>query len=324
MIEATSLSLFLAVLPVMAPLAQESDTPAYLTVRDVAHGSVQTLSYRSKSLDREREAVVYLPPGYEQGSASYPVLYLLHGAGGNQRTWIDDGQANVILDNLIADQRVDPFIVVMPYGYSRPRESLGNRGAGAGQAANRGAGAGQGANRGAAPVDGRGAGRGGRGRGGFSPADYKTDMEEFAVDFIQDLIPLVESRYRVVADPDHRAVAGLSMGGGQAFAIGLTHPEMFSGIAGFSSAMQIANDPAWGGVDMQAMLANADAINEQIDLLWVGCGTEDTLFSANRAFSEQLTSFAVEHTFRVTLGGHTMAVWRRYLHELAPQLFAMQ
>ena len=88
--------------------------------------------------------------------------------------------------------------------------------------------------------------------------------------------------------------------------------------------MQIANDPAWGGVEMPAVLANADAINEQVDVLWVGCGTEDTLFNANRAFSEQLASFGVEHTFRVTLGAHTMEVWRRYLHELAPQLFVLR
>src|SRR5690606_24397848 len=111
------------------------------------------------------------------------------------------------------------------------------------------------------------------------PADYKTDMEEFAVDFIDDLIPQVESRYRVTADREHRAIAGLSMGGGQAFAIGLSRPEMFSAVAGFSSAMQIANNTDWGGVDMDAVLADAGKINESLDLLWVGCGTEDTLFN---------------------------------------------
>ena len=145
-------------------------------------------------------------------------------------------------------------------------------------------------------------------------------MEEFAVDFIADLIPLIESRYRVVDDREHRAIAGLSMGGGQSFAIGLSRPDLFSTVAGFSSAMQIANSPAWGGVDMDAVLANAEAINE-IDLVWVGCGTEDSLFGANRAFSEQLTEAGVEHAFRVTLGGHTMEVWQRYLNEIAPQLF---
>lgn len=269
-------------LPASSLLAQEVETPAYLEVRDVPHGDVETFSYESSSLGREREAVVYLPPGYESGDESYPVLYLLHGAGGDERTWIDRQQANVILDNLIADGRLAPLVVVMPYGYtSRLEEGQRRRG----------------------------------------PADYKKDMEEFAVDFIDDLIPQVESRYRVVADREHRAIAGLSMGGGQSFAIGLSHPEMFRAVAGFSSAMQIANSPDWGGIDMEAALAKADSINEHLDLLWVGCGTEDTLFNVNKAFSEQLTEHGVEHTFRVTLGAHTPEVWSRYLHEVAPQLF---
>lgn len=268
--------------PVSSVWAQEAATPSYLEMRDVAHGEVQTYSYMSESIDRERDVVVYLPPGYDESGESYPVLYLLHGAGGDERTWIDRQQANVILDNLIADGKVEPFIVVMPYGYTtRLEEGQRRRGA----------------------------------------EDYKTDMEEFAVDFVNDLVPQVESRYRVLAEPEHRAIAGLSMGGGQALAIGLTHPEMFSAVAGFSSAMQIANSPDWGGVDMPAVLANADKINEHLDLLWVGCGTEDTLFNVNKAFSEQLTEHGVEHTFRVTLGGHTAEVWSRYLHEIAPQLF---
>jgi len=277
-----SLSAALLATPFSSTSAQDAATPSYLEIRDVAHGDVQTWSYVSKSLDRERNVVVYLPPGYDEGDRSYPVLYLLHGAGGNERTWIDRQQANVILDNLIADGKVEPFIVVMPYGYTRQLEEGQRR---------------------------RGA------------ADYKTDMEEFAVDFINDLIPQVESRYRVLADREHRAIAGLSMGGGQSLAIGLTHPELFGAVAGFSSAMQIANSPEWGGVDMQAVLANADKINEHLHLLWIGCGTEDTLSNANKAFSEQLTEHRVEHTFRVTRGGHTPDVWSRYLYEVAPQLF---
>jgi enterochelin esterase-like enzyme len=277
-----SLVFTLLVLPFARSIAQEADTPAWLTIRDVPHGAVQTLRYESKSIDRAREALVYLPPAYEANSDRYPVLYLLHGAGGDERTWVDRQQANVILDNLIADEKLQPFVVVMPYGYTT-RLAAGQQRRGA---------------------DG-----------------YKTDMEEFAVDFIADLIPLVESRYRVVADREHRAIAGLSMGGGQSLAIGLTHPEMFGSIAGFSSAMQIADNPAWGGVDMDAVLARADAINTQVNFLWVGCGTADSLFNVNRAFSERLTQQGVEHTFRVTLGGHTREVWSRYLHEVAPQLF---
>lgn len=276
-----SLSALLVFLPITGSLAQEAQ-PAYMEMRNVAHGDVQELNYHSESLDKDREAVVYLPPGYDEGSTSYPVLYLLHGAGGDQDTWTERQQAHVILDNLIADGDLDPLIVVMPYGYTSTLPDGERR-------------------------------RGAEG--------YKADMEEFARDFILDLIPLVESRYRVEADREHRAIAGLSMGGGQSFAIGLTHPDLFSTVAGFSSAMQIANSPAWGGVDMDATLAaNVDAINE-LDMLWVGCGTEDTLFNVNRQFSEQLSEAGVEHAFRVTLGAHTSAVWSRYLHEVAPQLF---
>jgi enterochelin esterase-like enzyme len=277
-----ALSTILLALPAAAPLAQDAETPAYMQMRNVPHGAVQELNYHSDSLDKEREAVVYLPPGYDSSSTRYPVLYLLHGAGGDQTTWTERQQAHVILDNLIADGDLDPLIVVMPYGYtSRLPDGERRRGA----------------------------------------EGYKQDMEEFARDFILDLIPLVESRYRVEADREHRAIAGLSMGGGQSFAIGLTHPDLFSTVAGFSSAMQIANSPDWGGIDMAATLAaNVDAINE-LDMLWVGCGTEDTLFNVNRQFSEQLTEAGVEHTFRVTLGAHTAPVWSRYLHEVAPQLF---
>ncbi len=260
---------------------QAAPVPAYLQVRDVPHGEVQAVTYQSKSLSRQREAVVYLPPGYSTRAERYPVLYLLHGAGGDEKTWTDRQKAHVILDNLIADGAVKPFVIVMPHGYTKRLEAGARR---------------------------RGA------------ADYKTDMEEFAVDFVRDLVPFVESRYHVGTDRDHRAIAGLSMGGGQSLAIGLTHPEMFRSVAAFSSAMQIANSPAWGGIDMDAALANAAAIN-RLDLLWVGCGTEDTLFKANQTFSSQLSARGVEHVFRVTLGAHTSEVWSRYLHEVAPQLF---
>jgi enterochelin esterase-like enzyme len=267
--------------PAAGLLAQARDVPAWQQVRDVPHGVLQRLEYQSKSIDKAREAIVYLPPGYDSGTDRYPVLYLLHGAGGDEHVWPERMQANVILDNLIADGELEPLLVVMPHGFTNrmPNDDR-PRGAGA----------------------------------------YKPEMEEFARDFVSDLVPLVESRYRVVADRAHRAIAGNSMGGGQALAIGLSHPEMFSSIASFSAAMQIANSPAWGGIDMKAALANAGALNE-LDLLWVGCGTEDSLFNVNKQFSEQLTEAGIEHTFRSTPGAHTPAVWSRYLHEVLPQLF---
>jgi enterochelin esterase family protein len=268
-------------MPAASALAQAPATPLWQQARDVPHGVTQRLEYQSKSIDKAREAIVYLPPGYDGGTDRYPVLYLLHGAGGDESVWIQRMQANVILDNLIADGELDPLIVVMPHGFT-------NR----------------------MPNDDR----------PLTAAAYKPEMEEFAVDFVNDLVPLVESRYRVVADRAHRAIAGNSMGAGQALAIGLSHPELFSSVASFSAAVQIANDAAWGGIDMGAALAKADAINE-LGMLWIGCGTEDTLFNVNKRFSEQLTAAGIEHTFRTTPGAHTPAVWSLYLHEVAPQLF---
>jgi enterochelin esterase-like enzyme len=267
--------------PGAALLAQGADRPSWQQVRNVPHGVVQRLEYQSKSINKAREAIVYLPPGYDGGTERYPVLYLLHGAGGDESVWNERMQANVILDNLIADGELEPLVVVMPHGFTnRMPNDERPRTAGA----------------------------------------YKIEMQEFAVDFVGDLVPLVEARYRVVADRAHRAIAGNSMGGGQALRLGLTHPDMFSSVAGFSAAMQIANNAAWGGIDMEAALANADAING-LDMLWVGCGTEDNLFNVNKEFSDQLTKAGIEHTFRSTPGAHTPAVWSRYLHEVAPQLF---
>jgi enterochelin esterase family protein len=268
-------------MPAAGLMAQNPDLPEWQQMRSVPHGVLQRVEYPSKAIDKAREAIVYLPPGYDGGADRYPVLYLLHGAGGDESVWPQRMQANVILDNLIADGELEPLVVVMPHGFT-------NR----------------------MPTDDRPRVAGA----------YKTEMQEFAVDFVSDLVPLVESRYRVVADRAHRAIAGNSMGGGQALAIGLTHPEMFSSVASFSAAMQIANDPDWGGIDMDAALADAAAINE-LDMLWVGCGTEDSLFSVNKRFSEQLTKAGIEHTFRGTAGAHTPAVWSRYLHEVVPQLF---
>jgi enterochelin esterase family protein len=261
--------------------SQNPETPEWQQVRDVPHGAVQRFEYRSNSIHKTREAIVYLPPGYDGGTDRYPILYLLHGAGSDESVWNERSRANVIFDNLIADGELDPLVVVMPHGFT-------NR----------------------MPNDER----------PRTAAAYKTEMEEFAVDFVSDLVPLVESRFRVIADRAHRAIAGNSMGGGQALRLGIAHPEMFSSVASFSAAMQIANDPAWGGIDIDAALANAGAINE-LDLLWVACGTEDSLFNANKRFSDQLTEAGIEHTFHTTPGAHTRDVWSRNLHEVTPQLF---
>lgn len=256
--------------------------PAYLEARDVPHGTVRTVAYDSRSLGTNREVVVYTPPGYESSAERYPVLYLLHGAGGNPTTWTERGLAHVILDNLIADGELDPLIVVMPDGFAERPE------------------------------------------GGVQWNDAvqnRSQREGVTADLIDDVIPLVESEFRVIADREHRAIGGLSLGGAQSMAIGLQNLDLFSRIAAFSSAFHVITNPETGGLDFDTILADAGPINDQLDFLWVGCGFDDVLFDRNVAFDQMLTRHGIEHTFRVTEGEHEYPVWQRYLYEVAPQLF---
>jgi len=146
--------------------------------------------------------------------------------------------------------------------------------------------------------------------------------EGFTKDFLADVIPTIESAFRVYPDRDHRAIAGLSLGGAQALALGLSHTELFSRVAAFSPAMGAANNPTTGGVDFEMVLSDAAKINSQVKFLWVSCGTEDTLFDSVRQFSNQLSQHKVEHIWRVTGGAHTYPVWQRNLNDVAPMLFS--
>ncbi len=278
-----SIPLFaVVVFTLTAIVAAQNNSPAFLQVRAVPHGSVHTHAYKSKSLGTDRKMVVYTPPNYEQSTEKYPVLYLLHGAGSDENSWINSGKANVILDNLLADGKIKPMVVVMPFGFAFARAA--------------------------------GAGRG-------DAAENKQQREGFSRDFLEDLMPLVDTTFRVYADREHRAIAGLSLGGAQALAIGLTHSELFSRVAGFSPALGAANNPETGGVNFDTVLADPAAINGKLKLLWVSSGTEDTLFQSIQDFSTQLSKHKIEHFFRVTGGAHTYAVWQQNLNDVAPMLF---
>ena len=137
-------------------------------------------------------------------------------------------------------------------------------------------------------------------------------------ELIADVIPYIESRYRTMSDREHRAIVGLSMGGGQALRIGLNHVETFSYVGGFSAAV---GEASAFPETYASLVAHAEASNQKLKLLWVGCGTEDGLFAASKRFSEFLTAHRVTHTFRETGGAHTWMVWRRYLNEISPLLF---
>jgi enterochelin esterase family protein len=148
--------------------------------------------------------------------------------------------------------------------------------------------------------------------GGFSRT-----VADFGRDLMEDVIPFIDSHYRVYGDREHRAIAGLSMGGDESLEIGLNHLELFSYVGGFSSAITVANFPK----DFAALTADPQASNSKLHLLWIGCGASDSLFSANESFAKFLDAGKIKYTFRKSEGAHTWMVWRRYLNEFAPLLF---
>jgi enterochelin esterase-like enzyme len=244
--------------------------PRFFDVKPVAHGKVEMRFYNSKTTGATRRVHIYTPPNYEKLTSRLPVLYLLHGADGEDSVWSAFGRAHVILDNLIAEKKVQPMVVVMPNGYAYGWES--------GVAADK-------------------------------------QQAEFQKDLVDDLIPFVQSNYRVSTDRRHRALAGLSRGGGQTLTIGLRNLNVFSRLGVFSAG---SNNPQEAFKDVAA---NAQKVNQQLDLLWIGCGTDDFAMPGAKRLTEFLAANKIRHTFRATDGEHTWIVWRRYLQELAPLLW---
>jgi enterochelin esterase-like enzyme len=231
----------------------------------IERGKIETVEYESKTVGAKRKMVICTPPGYSK-DAKYPVFYLLHGAGDDETGWQKKGSADVILDNLYADKKLVPMIVVMPNGFARP---AGDKG----------------------------------GKGGISA---------FEDDLLKDLIPYVESHYPVQADREHRAIAGLSMGGGQALRIGLKHLDKFAWVGGFSSALF--------GKQADLVADPADA-SKKLRLLWVSCGDQDRLLDASKSFHAALEEKKVPHVWHVDAGGHTWPVWKNDLYLVSQLLF---
>jgi enterochelin esterase family protein len=237
--------------------------------QNVPHGVVHEHTYFSKSLNRVREIVVYTPPGYEkQADARFPTLYLQHGMGDNQATWIVHGKAHWILDNLIAQGRARPMVMVMMDGHAAPP----------------------------------------------GPGGFESNTTAFQRDLLEDVMPFIEANYRVKTDAVGRAIAGLSMGGGQSLTIGLNHLDRFAWVAGFSSA--VPSREAIAGT-----LNDAKGANEKLKLLWIGCGKDDFLRQRNEEFILLLKEKDLRHEWHLTDGNHSWPVWRIYLGELAPKLF---
>jgi enterochelin esterase-like enzyme len=293
---------------------------AYYTLQNVPHGQVRQRWYYSKVTAAWRRAYVYTPPDYDTNTrAKYPVLYLFHGWGENEQGWHTQGRADVIMDNLIAEKKARPMIIVMDnLNAVKPGESAAlyaARGAitqavpqppqpppapGAAPAA-----------RGAAPA----AGRGAPGRGGFGPmaSNVFTEM------MLTDLIPMVERTFRVAPGRENRAMAGLSMGGMQTFTTALGNLDKFAYIGGFSgsSGGRGGFDPktASGGV-----YADAAAFNKKVKVLFLGIGSVEG--PGTKTFSEQLTQAGIKNVYFESPGtAHEWLTWRRCLKDFAPRLF---
>ena len=214
-----------------------------------------------------RGLVVYTPPGYEAAAEiRYPVLYLLHGSGDNELGWTEIGLAHHILDNLIADGKAVPMIVVMPNGHAVERRQ--------------------------------------------GPPNNNTKM--FEADLLGDIIPLVQKNYRARTGSENRAIAGLSMGGGQAWEIGTGHLDLFAYVCPFSMG---------GGSASALDKLDAAHANHLLKLLWIGCGRQDGLFPRSEKLNDDLTAKGIKHTWHPSEGAHTWIVWRKYLAEVVPLLF---
>jgi enterochelin esterase-like enzyme len=261
----------------IAAIAQEPVKPAPMgfdTVRaNIAHGKIDTITYTSKTVDSKRRAIIYTPPGYSKKN-KYPVLYLLHGIGGDEKEWLNGGSPQVILDNLYADGKIEPMIVVMPNGRAMKDDRAGGN--------------------------------------VFDSAKVKA-FATFDKDLLSDLIPFIEKKYPVLSDRDHRAIAGLSMGGGQSLNFGLGNLAKFAWIGGFSSApntkipKELIPDPA--------------IAKNQIKLLFISCGASDGLISFSKRTHDYLQQNNVPHIYFIEPGVHDFKVWKNGLYMFAQLVF---
>ncbi len=253
-----------------------------MDARNVPHGAVETVTYFSKTLNRFRRMHVYTPPGYDTGSRRYPIFYLLHGSGDSDDAWSTVGRAGFIMDNLIADGKAVPMVVVMPAGHTSLR---GRRGA---------------------------------------TAEASPARDEFEEDFSGDLMPCAESHYRVYHDQAHRAIAGLSMGGGQTLTAAFATLDKFAYIGVFSSGVGVGTASRGGAATWEERhkdVLNNSKLKKGIKLIWVSTGQDDRFITNSRATVEMLKKHGFDPVFIESPGAHSWINWRNYLGQLAPQLF---
>ena len=250
---------------------------------NVAHGALHQHFYQSKIVDVASQYFVYTPPGFDPRSKEkYPVLYLLHGYSDDPSAWTLMGKANVILDNLIAQGKAKPMIVVMPWGYGDMQ--MISRGWSAWQ----------------------------------DPQLVVQNFMKFSDALFQEVIPLVKAEYPISDKREDHAIAGLSMGGGESVLVGLNHLDDFAYVGAFSSAVGRDNYAAsFPGIASQT----PEQLNAKLKLIWVACGTEDGLFPNNQNFVNWLKEKGLQPSFNPTPGRHVWMLWRENLGAFAPLLF---
>ncbi len=268
----------------------ESDL--YIQKEGVAHGTVTKVWYKSAVLGMDRRLYVYTPAGYETGKDKYPVFFLLHGAGGDEDAWTNMGRAAQIMDNLIAEGKAKPMIVVMTNGNANQAGAQNE-----------------------IPfvqVPGE------QGMAAFTK--YAGKFEEHLV---KDVVPFIERNYRVYSDKDHRAIAGLSMGGGQTQTITNDNPDMFSYVGVFSMGLMNFGPQNQDAEKIEKeRSAKIEALKKSgYKLYWIGVGKDDFLYQSVVKLKTDLDSHGFKYTYRESTGGHTWANWRLYLSEFAPLLF---
>jgi enterochelin esterase-like enzyme len=260
------------------------DTLTFYVPKDIPHGEVRIRPYLSTVTGQSRHAYVYTPPGYDRNATvRYPVLYLQHGSGENETSWTWQGRVNVIMDTLIAEGKARPMLVVMDQGYATRA--------------------------GAAPVP-----AGQRG-GGAAQADVFQDV------MLRDLIPTIDGNYRTLTDRRQRAIAGLSMGAGQAVRIGFGNPDVFASVGAFSGGGGRGGAPFDRQTAYNGVMGDVAAFNGTFDLFWIGYGDLEGGYANGKKLHATLEAAGIKHVWFETVGSHEWQVWRKSLYDFAPRLF---
>ncbi|TDN90391.1 enterochelin esterase-like enzyme [Salegentibacter sp. 24] len=272
-------SFLLGIILISDSLHSQSLAPSQIPVEfdkpqdNINPGKLNSITYFSETVGLKRNAMVYTPPNFDS-TKSYPVLYLLHGIGGDEKAWISNGNLKNILDNLYAENKIEPMIVILPNGRAMKNDKA---------------------------------------EGDLFSKEKINAFSTFEKDLLNDLIPFVEKNYPVMKNRKHRALAGLSMGGGQSLNFGLSNIDHFAYIGGFSSAPNTKS--------FKNLIENPPEVNEKLELLYISCGDKDDLLNITAKAHKYLKENNITHTYIVLPGGHDFKVWKKNLYNFAQLLF---